>query len=444
MNLCPFCFSDKGLHRRLLNVRPQYDEGQCDFHTNRKGIPIEVVTAIVDEVFRANFSLAGADWIHGNFEEEPGFYGPQRGHFLSEVVEEIVQPDRPEINDALVEQLIEDDFYLPQRGEDAFYDEEQRYERIEEGDGGHGALWETFCQTVTFEQRFLNPAVDDLLGKIFQGIHLQKDVSQNYPVRVLSPGETPPIIRARIVTEQDRVQVMKNPGQELGPPPGRLGRSNRMNAAGIRAFYGAYDVQTCISELRPIVGSEVMFAEFALARDVVVLDTTRFSLAPRELNLFAQDHVRRLTQWRFMQRFMSEIARPISPDDEPFDYVPTQIVAEYLNRVHQVRIGRSPRMIDGILYRSAQRPEGINVVLLGEAASVEAESPPSGVRSPSFSLGTLQTEPPAPPALTMVPNSLRSTKVHAADYVTSTPAEPWSVKLLTSTEFLEPAEDDLG
>lgn len=440
--LCPHCFDNKGLHRRLVEIRPKYDEGFCDYHPTRKAIPADAVAAIVDEVFRANFSIAGADYIPGDYEE-PSYHGPQRGAFLSETVEELVLPVEPEILTDLVNQLVEDDFYLPQRGESAFYDEEQRYERIEGDDGGHGALWETFCQSVTYEQRFLNPSAHELLGKIFQNIHLQKDVSQNYPVRVLKPEDSPSILRARVVTPSDRHKVIHDPESELGPAPGRLGRSNRMNAAGIRAFYGAFDVQTCISELRPIVGSEIMFAEFSLMRDIVVLDTTRFSSAPKELNLFARDHVRRLNQWRFMQRFMTEIARPISPHDEPFDYVATQVVAEYLNRVHTVRIGRRQRMIDGILYQSAQRPEGINIVLLADAARVEIRQKPPSIRSPSFGLGKLKTEPPMPPTLTMVSGSLRSTKVGAAEYPTRPPVEPWTFKQRPGEERPPPPEDDL-
>jgi len=441
-NLCPYCFDNKGLQSRLVEIRPKYDEGFCDYHPTRKAIPVGAVAAIVDEVFRANYLIAGADWIPGD-EEEPGYYGAQRGMSLAETLEELVLPTEPEILTDLVGQLLEDDFYLPQRGKMAFYDEDQCYERIEGDDGGHGALWETFCQSVTYEQRFLNPNAHELLGKIFQNIHLQKDVSQNYPVRVLKPEDNPPILRARVVTRHDRHKVIHDPEGELGPAPGRLGRSNRMNAAGIRAFYGAFDVQTCISELRPIVGSEIMFAEFYLMRDVVVLDTTRFSSAPKELNLFARDHVRRLSQWRFMQRFMTEIARPVSPDDEPFDYVATQVVAEYLNRVHTVRIGRKIRMIEGILYRSAQRPEGINIVLLADAARVEVRLKPPSIRSPSFGLGKLRSEPPTPPTLAMVTGSLRSAKVGAAEYAASPAAEPWTFKLRPGEELPQPPEDDL-
>lgn len=422
--LCPFCFEDKGLRRRLIEIRPRFDEGFCDRHPRRKGIPVGDIAELIDEVFRANFTFAGADWIPGD-EEEPGYYGARRGAYLAEVIEEMTGAEDSDVTETVTAQLIEDDFYWPGDGESAFYEEDQRYERIVGDDGGHGALWDRFCQTVTYEQRFLNPEVTDLLGELFKHIHLQRDEAKRTPVYVATPADGLRIFRARPVTEAERKDVQADPEGELGPPPRRLGRSNRMNPAGIPAFYAALDLKTCISELRPVVGSEVAYAEFTLLRDIVVLDATRFSAAPRELNMFARDHVRRLTQWRFMQRFMTEIAKPISPDDEPFDYVATQVVAEYLNKVHTVRIGRDERRIEAIMYQSAQRPEGVNIVLLGDAARVHPRPETPSIRAPSLGLGHLLRDKPPPPTLKLDEASLKSTTVAAAAFDVPPGAPLW-------------------
>ena len=53
-------------------------------------------------------------------------------------------------------------------------------------------------------------------------------------------------------------------------------------------------------------------------------------------------------------------------------YLPTQAVAEYLNKHHRFTFAGQDRIIDGVIYRSAQHPEGKNIVLLGEAAVVRA------------------------------------------------------------------------
>jgi hypothetical protein len=56
LNVCPECFSAKGLRRRLEAERPSFPHGvRCDYHPTKKGIPVEAVAAIIDPVFRENF-----------------------------------------------------------------------------------------------------------------------------------------------------------------------------------------------------------------------------------------------------------------------------------------------------------------------------------------------------------------------------------------------------
>jgi hypothetical protein len=417
--LCPECFADKGLQRRIVEMRPQFDNDPCTYHPRRKGVPIDAVAGLIDEVFRANFTYAGVDYLDD--PDDPGAFAV-RGSDLSDTILTLTQIDDFDALQALVDQLIEDDFYIPQRGEEGFYDEAFRYERILD-DGGHSALWDRFCQTVTYEQRFTNPQVGELLGEIFQNIHLQRDVGRRAPVYRIGPNDKVAFLRARLIDDRDLEAVRLDPHGQLGAPPRRLGKSNRMNPAGVSAFYGGLDLETCISELRPIVGGQIVYGRFKPARELVLLDTTRFAEPPKELNIFARDHVRRLSQWRFMQRFMTEIAKPISPSDEPFDYVATQVVAEYLNKVHTVRSAREKRGIDGIIYRSAQRPAGANIVLLGDAARVDFPGDPRTDRSLSRGLSRHMI----PPGLTLIEDSVMVTKVAAAEYPPgpSTPRQWW-------------------
>ncbi|MCX7587264.1 RES domain-containing protein [Phenylobacterium sp. 58.2.17] len=415
--LCPQCFDNNGLRNRLVAVRPNYDEGKCDFHPTRKGIPVEAVSAIVDEVFRQNYDFGdpAMEFLDGDFVYS------QQGDRLRDVVEGLTEAVDESITDLLVAQLIADDNYWPGDGEMPFYLEyDGFYERISHGDAGHGQLWDAFCQTIVHDQRFFNREADGLLQEIFKNIHLQRSESRLYPVHVLQPETAPALFRARVVDEAELKAVRRDPCVQLGPPPRRRGRPNRMNPSGVLAFYGSLDLTTCISELRPLVGSQVVSAEFRIRRPIVVLDTTRFEAPPKELNLFAKDHVRRLAQWRFMQRFMAEIAKPISPSDEHIDYIPTQAVAEYLNKLHAVRIGKAERRIDGILFRSAQRPAGVNLVLFGEAALVERSAKAQPQRphlsSPSFDLQVFEPPPPEDPGLTLVDGTLRVDTVTEASF----------------------------
>lgn len=414
---CPICFEDRGLRRRLEEIRPQFDEGRCSIHPRRKGIPIAAVAAIVDEVFRANFNFGGVAYFDD--PDDSGSHGPQRGQYLKDAIWDLAQPIDDDALNALVEQLIEDDFYLPQDGEDPFYRDDVKYERVDV-EGGHDRLWQSFCQTVTHEQRFLNPKAADLLGEIFKHIHLQRDLSRRCPVYRLGAKDGMRLHRARIVDAVSREDVQNNPARQLGPPPRRLGKPNRMNPSGVPALYASFDLETCVSELRPLVGAEIVAGEFELVRDIVVLDTTRFAAPVKEPNLFAKDHVRRVSQWRFMQRLMSEIAKPISPEDQHLDYVPTQFVAEYLSKVHEVRIGRERLSLDAIIYRSAQRPAGTNIVLLGDAARVKGVPEQRAPALPTWALSVAEQEP-MNPGVAYAKGSLKLLTVAAAAFPTDQP-----------------------
>ena len=59
-----------------------------------------------------------------------------------------------------------------------------------------------------------------------------------------------------------------------------------MNPAGITAFYGAFDLDTCIAELRPAVGNVVVSARFELTEPLCVLDITQFQKPQVKLGLF--------------------------------------------------------------------------------------------------------------------------------------------------------------
>ena len=74
----------------------------------------------------------------------------------------------------------------------------------------------------------------------------------------------------------------------------------------------------------------------------------------------------------FFRHLVSEISRPVMPQDEALEYLPTQAVAEFL--AHKV----DPRL-DGIIFHSSQTGgDGRNVVLFNHARGVEPHSLPEG------------------------------------------------------------------
>ncbi|MNL38042.1 RES domain protein [compost metagenome] len=127
----------------------------------------------------------------------------------------------------------------------------------------------------------------------------------------------------------------------------------------------------------------VVGAKFELTRPIYVLDTTRFEAPMKPLSIFSKDYLGRVEQWSFMNTFARQIARPISPNDEHLDYIPTQAVAEYLLHHHSFKRDGQPAKIEGIVFQSAQLPPNKNIVLLGDAAQVRGPVPSKKKRSPS-------------------------------------------------------------
>lgn len=350
-------------------------------------MPLSAICEIVDEVFRNNY-MRSVDTEES--EGEP----------LSVVLYYLTDAESEDIAEAIAEYLIDDDDPDLRDGEETFYSDDFSYEKVQLIDQSHGALWRDFRQSIVHGRRFFNDESRKLLSEIFRNIHLQRDVQRNPPVYMLEPTDAGYIHRARIVSEDDIRKISEDPVGGLGPAPMQKGKAGRMNVSGIPAFYGSFDLQTSVAELRPPVGSKIASARFQLARPLCVLDMTRFRKRPKQLDLFAKDHVRRLTQWRFMQRFRREMSKPILKTDEHIDYVPTQAVAEYLNAVHEVRMGDKKVHIDAIIFNSAQRPEGRNIVVLGDAAFVEPSKgnkkrSAAGPVAPSLDL-FMQGKPAAP------------------------------------------------
>ncbi len=360
--VCPDCFNQVGLRRRIVAIRPSFEDAQCDFHPTKKGVPIAAVAEIVDEVFRSNYTFGDYDPRSDDF----------RGDDLLGTLYELTEADDHEVIAALADALIEGDNYWPPDGEEAFYDDERTYILSEAGFEEHSYTWATFRQEILHEQRFFNQRALERLKKIFDGLHLLRDEVSNPAVYEIRPGDDgAKFFRARKANSiNERRSIALDPAGKLGPPPEKLRRAGRMNSAGIPAFYGAFDTETCVAELRPAVGESVIFGSFELTRPILVLDTTRFMGRPQVQNVFAQTYVVRMKLWRFMAAFMNEIAKPSLPEDEHLDYISTQVVSEYLTHLHKFKHGNGEKTIDAIIYRSAQNGSGKNIAIFGDAGTV--------------------------------------------------------------------------
>ena len=134
-----------------------------------------------------------------------------------------------------------------------------------------------------------------------------------------------------------------------------------MNAVGISVFYGATSVTAALSEVRPPVGSRVAVAKFDIVSPLRLLDLTALEDVKDSGSIFDPTLKRRLERVAFLRSLSQRITRSVMPDDQAFDYLATQAVADFLATENDPRL-------DGIVFRSAQAKDGRNVVLFQKAA----------------------------------------------------------------------------
>lgn len=361
-NLCPYCFVDKSLRRRLQDIRPQYPRGlRCSFHPTRSGLPVEAVRPLIDAVISPYYFFGESNSVFG-----------QEGDSLDDIIYDLTSAEDDGIVDALIEQLQADDPYDPRDGGEPFYQSDQLYVRHETSHNPHSEAWEKFKEEIVYNRRFFSDLARERLDQIFRDVHLQKNRAGKRAVYQITPEDNVPIYRARQIDDQaEQKAAAAAPASKLGSPPKRLRSAGRMNAAGVAAFYGAFDLGTCIAEIRPAVGATVVGAAFKVVRPITVLDLTRFENPIQIRSMFSPVYEARSLQWAFMQSFMHEIAQPILPNDVLLDYIPSQAVSEFIHRILSVKVEGKRSQIEAIIFKSAQSPDGKNIVFFGDAAVVQ-------------------------------------------------------------------------
>ena len=145
-----------------------------------------------------------------------------------------------------------------------------------------------------------------------------------------------------------------------------------MNAPGIPVFYGATEMRTCVAEVQPPVGSDVVVAKFEVLKSLQLLDLDVLGNVYTSGSYFDPDLSERAGRAAFFEWLAALISRPVMPQDETTEYIATQAMAEFLAH-------RSKPTLDGIVFRSSQTGgDSHNVVLFNHARVVEPHTLPPG------------------------------------------------------------------
>lgn len=156
-----------------------------------------------------------------------------------------------------------------------------------------------------------------------------------------------------------RYQLKQLKVDELGPPPERLAQANRLSPAGISMFYGAFEKETAIIEIVDMnkPDSFVTVGQFTNLKPIKLIDFTKLQW----ISLFDTENELKRKTYVLLYRFIMDLKAPISNDgSQHIDYIPTQIVTEYLKNSYTTENNEE---IHGLIYPSSKRKNYKNVVL---------------------------------------------------------------------------------
>lgn len=125
-------------------------------------------------------------------------------------------------------------------------------------------------------------------------------------------------------------------------PPKECAKAGRANASGISFLYAATDPKTAIMEMRPQIGQHFNVCKIEIRRNILLFD---FTYTPDKLE--DNEYIKSGDLYAISKAF----SKPNYGNSE--DYIPTQYLCEYLRQ----------KGFDGIKYKSALSPEGINVII---------------------------------------------------------------------------------
>ena len=366
-HICHGCIGDKFLANEVNKEGTPIICSYCG--QTRKGITLNTLETRIHEVLQEHFQLTPnqpedyyEDFLHREGKWE------RRGESVNVVISEIAGLDESIVEDLIA--LLSEQYYSyeSQRlGCENPYGWQAMYEERDAFDIGFHLTWEEFRRRIRFQSRFFLANDDDLLSGILGDVTTHRTHGDRPIVREINPDDHDRFIwRGRIAQSTQMLEtILKSPVQELGPPPSKFAKAGRMNAQGISVLYGATDKSTCVSELRPPVGSSVVLGQFELLRTVRLLDLGALDEVYVSASYFDSEYATHKGRIAFLRELVYKITQPFMPEDEALEYLPTQVVAEYL--AHEVIPG-----FDGMIYPSAQTDgSGQNMVIFHHASRVE-------------------------------------------------------------------------
>ena len=348
--VCQDCIEDEFL-RRLIKEEGDDSNRECSYCGQ---VPENRVTLSFDAFMRHVLNGIESEWGEPN-DEGVGWEGGWVGNVIDSY--DIIND---EVDIGFCNENLRDDVLYSisdrQWCQRNFY-ELPLYKALAAG-------WDEFSKVVKYESRYVFQSRDDVRSKWRGNEEIRPSefldalgsiISQCGLYRALEPGAV--LYRLRLHSKDISVKKASDLG---APPPKAAIFSNRMSAAGISAFYGAFDKDTAIAETTyaGCEGQMATMGKFEVLHKLNVVDLTKIPAIP---SIFEPNTTTKRHGILFLRGFLRDFTKPVTKDGrEHIEYVPTQIVAEHLRYIHRGEGGCS---IDGVIYNSARDKSGVACVL---------------------------------------------------------------------------------
>jgi len=383
--ICWRCVTERFLRAK---IRKQGESARCDYC--RKQANTLSISEVADEV-RGAFDRHYIRTPAGPSEDEEFMYrdsdlnwqreGEPSTYAIAATagVDEVAAEDIRAVLEETTGMSPDENFARDPDDEDEFSEEAQYAEKDVDATTIYRG-WQHFKVSLRTEARLFNSTAQATLDSIFAGLDGHSTRAGRKVIVDAGPEQKlRSLHRARLFQSLDKLsEALKRPDLHLGPPPSELATAGRMNARGIAVFYGATHKEVAVGETRPPVGSHVLHGRFEIIRPLRLLDVEALRAIFVKGSIFDPEHLERLKKASFLAHVSKQITLPVMPDDEPFEYLVTQAIADYLANL------LAPQL-DGLIYRSVQHGEHKNnVVLFHKSARVELLEIPAGTEISAY------------------------------------------------------------
>lgn len=375
--LCYHCIGDDYLRDEIKSEGKRRKCSYCE--RSAKTYFISDLAERIDSAFEQHYVLTSENpepWEYALMSDKESRYDWTRdGQAVTWAIMDAA--DIPEEAAIDVQIILEDkhgDFDSWAAGEETPFSSNSYYAEKGASDAAWQEEWRNFEKSIKTEARFFSNSALEYLKSVFENIH-EMQTKDDRPLIVKAGPNTnvSDLFRARVFQADDKLETaLMRPDIHLGSPPSSLAKAGRMNAHGISVFYGANDPSVALAEVRPPVGSQVAVARFEILRPLNLLDLTALDFVTVRGSIFDSDFINRLERAAFLAKLSQRITKPVMPDDEAFEYLATQAIADFLST-------EADPKIDGLIFPSAQvAGESLNVVLFHKASKIEELDLPKG------------------------------------------------------------------